>query len=87
MLFSLLNNLKDIVCGNVRKIVMLSITFRTISSKLYRQIVGILMGTKCALLVADLFLCLFLFDFILYIPSTIFQLCRDGSSWVKPVLS
>ena len=28
-----------------------------------------------------------LFDFILYIPSTIFQLCRDRSSWVEPVLS
>ena len=28
-----------------------------------------------------------LFDLILYIPSTIFQLCRDGSSWVEPVLS
>ena len=61
--------------------------FITFSSKLYRQIVGIPMGTKCALLVADLFLCLFLFDLILYVPSTIFQLCRDGSSWVKPVLS
>ena len=32
--------------------------------------------------------CLFcLFDLILYVPSTIFQLCRDGSSWVEPVLS
>ena len=28
-----------------------------------------------------------LFDLILYVPSTIFQLCRDGSSWVEPVLS
>ena len=28
-----------------------------------------------------------LFDLILYIPSTIFQLCKDGSSWVEPVLS
>ena len=28
-----------------------------------------------------------LFDLILYIPSTIFQLYRDGSSWVEPVLS
>ena len=28
-----------------------------------------------------------LFDLILYIPSRIFQLCRDGSSWVEPVLS
>ena len=29
----------------------------------------------------------FLFDLILYVPSTIFQLNRDGSSWVEPVLS
>ena len=27
----------------------------------------------------------FLFDLILYVPSTIFQLCRDRSSWVEPV--
>ena len=29
----------------------------------------------------------FLFDLILYVPSTIFQLYRDGSSWVEPLLS
>ena len=28
-----------------------------------------------------------LFDLILYVPSTIFQLYRDESSWVEPVLS
>ena len=28
-----------------------------------------------------------LFDLILYVPSRIFQLNRDGSSWVQPVLS
>ena len=28
-----------------------------------------------------------LFDYILYVPSTIFQLNRDMSSWVEPVLS
>ena len=28
-----------------------------------------------------------LFDLILCVPSTIFQLYRDGSSWVEPVLS
>ena len=30
-----------------------------------------------------------LFDLILYVPSTVFQLCtcRDRSSWVEPVLS
>ena len=27
------------------------------------------------------------FDLILYIQSTLFQLCRDGSSWVEPELS
>ena len=27
-----------------------------------------------------------LFDLILYVPSTIFQLYRDGFSWVEPVL-
>ena len=31
------------------------------------------------------FVCLF--DLILYVPSTIFQLNRDGSYWVEPVLS
>ena len=28
-----------------------------------------------------------LFDLILYIPSTIFQLNRDRSSWLEPLLS
>ena len=28
-----------------------------------------------------------LFDLILYVPSTIFQLNRDRPSWVEPVLS
>ena len=32
-----------------------------------------------------LFVCLF--DLILYVPSTNFQLNRDRSSWVEPVLS
>ena len=32
-----------------------------------------------------LFFCLF--GMILYVPSTIFQINRDGSSWVEPVLS
>ena len=31
------------------------------------------------------FVCLF--DLILYVPSTIFRLNRDRSSWVEPVLS
>ena len=36
---------------------------------------------------ANLTLYFCLFDLILYVPSTIFQLNRDGSSWVEPVLS
>ena len=32
-----------------------------------------------------LFVCLF-FVLILYVPSTIFQLYRGGSSWVEPVI-
>ena len=33
----------------------------------------------------DWFVCFF--DLILYVPSTIFQLNRDGSFWVEPILS
>ena len=33
----------------------------------------------------EVFVCLF--DLILYVPSTIFQLNKDGSYWIKPVLS
>ena len=33
----------------------------------------------------SIFVCLF--DLIFYVSSTIFQLNRDGSSWVEPVLS
>ena len=71
MPFLLLNNLNDINCGHVRKCVMLSIFFWTIriiirfGSKLYRQIVGIPMGTNCAPLVADLFLFCYEKDFML----------------------
>ena len=28
-----------------------------------------------------------LFDLILYVPVNVFQLCRDRSSWIEPVLS
>ena len=38
-------------------------------SKLYRQIVGIPMGTNCALLVADLFLFCYERDFMLFVSE------------------
>ena len=44
-------------------------------SNAIRQILDFLGETVC------------LFDLILYVPSAIFQLNRDGSSWVEPVLS
>ena len=69
---SVLNNLKDQKFGHVRKFVVLSIIFWAIydllikfGSKLYRQIVGIPMGTNCAPLVADLFLFCYERDFML----------------------
>ena len=71
MHFLLLNNLNDINCGHVRTCVMCSIVYWTIylyirfGSKLYRQIVGIPMGTNCDPLVADLFLFCYERDFIL----------------------
>ena len=65
MPFLLLNNLNDINCGHVRKCVMRSIIFWAKYLKLYRQIVGIPMGTNCAPLVANLFLYCYERDFML----------------------
>ena len=70
MHFLLLNNLNDINCGHVRKCVMRSIIFLDnifirFGSKLYRQIVGIPMGTNCAPLAADFFLFCYDRDFML----------------------
>ena len=42
-----------------------------------------LVSKLLSLIDAD-FVCLF--DLILYVPSTIFQLNRERSSWVEPVL-
>ena len=74
MPFLLLNNLTDINCGHVRKCVMLSIIFLDniflrFGSKLYKQIVGIPMGTYCAPLLADLFLFCYERDFMLSVVS------------------
>ena len=69
----LLNNLNSISCGHVRKYVnalhalhyLLDNVFIRFGSKLYRHIVGIPMGSKCASLVADLFLLWYERDFML----------------------
>ena len=42
--------------------------------------IDILLGEGASVMVC-------LFDLILYFPSTILQLNRDGSSWIEPVLS
>ena len=47
------------------------------------------MGKKIITILHSKFflICFCLFDLILYVPSAIFHLNRDGSSWVEPVLS
>ena len=45
-----------------------------------------ILNTKCGK-GADSAVLFCLFDLILYVPSTIFQLNRGGFSWVEPVLS
>ena len=43
--------------------------------------------TGCVLHMLNAVLLFCLFDLILYVPSAIFQLNRDGSYWFEPVLS
>ena len=56
-------------------------------ASVHSKAVVLLLFVLCLTVIAwdHLFVCLF--DLILYIPSTIFQLYRDVSSWVEPVLS
>ena len=70
MPFLLLNNLNDMNCGHVKKMCdalhyLLDNKFIRFRSKLYRQSVGIPMGTNCAPLVADLFLYCYEREFML----------------------
>ena len=51
------------------------------------MLIHCLMFLHLFLVVLCLESCFVLFDFILNVPSTIFQLNRDWSSWVIPVLS
>ena len=54
----------------------------------------VLLSTECPMLLKNkpvdhghsfqCSLCICLFNMIIYVPSTIFQLCRDKSSWVEP---
>ena len=49
--------------------IILDITFIRLGLKLHRQILGILMGTNCTLLAADLFLFCYERDFMLSISD------------------
>ena len=66
--FSLLQTIDDIHFGRVRMYVthyrIFSIIYIRFGNKLYRQIVGIPMGTNCAPLVANLFLFCYEIDFM-----------------------
>ena len=69
MLFSLLKNIKNMIYGLVKKVTdaliyLLDNIYIRFGSKLYRQNVGIPMGTNCAPLVADLFLFCYERDFM-----------------------
>ena len=67
---------EHINCGHVIKCVMRSIIylldnmFIKFGSKLYRQILGIPMGTNCAPLVADLFLFCYEREFMLSLSDS-----------------
>ena len=50
-------------------------------------VTSVVMGVTPITTNINSFIYMFLFDLILYVLSTIFQLCRHGSSWVEPVLS
>ena len=70
MPFLILNNLKDISCGNVRKCLnalnfLMGNLFIRFGLKLFRKIAGSSMGTNCAPLVADMFLFCYERDFML----------------------
>ena len=88
----LLNNLNDINCGHVRKCVhyLLDNIFIRFGSKLYRQIVGIPMGTNCAPLVADLFLFCYERDFMLSMSNNnqtdIIEAFNSTSSYLDDLL-
>ena len=67
-LLSILDNQRYMICGHVRKFVTLSIIFWTnlfirFDSELYKQMLGVPMGTNCAPFVADLFLFSYKRDF------------------------
>ena len=62
MHFLLQKTLKNIMHGRVK---MLDNIFIRFGTKLYRQVVGIPMGTNCAPLVADLFLFCYERDFMM----------------------
>ena len=61
--------------------------FTTGAKLVLRSSYNIICKLTCTYIYMSYSLCYFLFDLILYVPSTIFQLNRDGSSWVKLVLS
>ena len=54
----------------------------------YFVVIFVAIATVKLKLTPDFYTLAILFDFfIIYVPSTVFQLNRDGSFWVEPVLS
>ena len=71
VLYKVIHNLKITSCQNVCDALsfLLDNIYIRFSTKLYRQIVGIPMGTNCAPLVADLFLFCYERDFMKNLSS------------------
>ena len=96
MLFSHLMQSEIIVYGLVRKCsklspLLLDNIYIRFGSKLYRQIVGIPMGTNCAPLVADLFLFCYERDFMLSLSednqSDVIEAFNSTSRYLEDLLN
>ena len=68
--------------GSLPKILCLPTPLEDIKMSYY-----VIFGVSVDIFDKEKILKICLFDLILYVPSTIFQINRDWSSWVEPVLS
>ena len=66
---------------------LLDYIYFSFGTKLYRKIVGILMGTDCALLVADLFLFCYERDFMMCQDAEIIEVFNSTSRYMDDVLN
>ena len=90
--FAILLGIKLPVCmlDRERKFSFVVVLVRNLVHNEKRSLVGLILFDSRGPRVTkwlNTFMFVCLFDLILYVPTTIFQLNRDGSSWVEPVVS